>query len=30
MMYKFRSMKVQDPNEEKFEWTTKDNLEKLK
>ena len=23
MMYKFRSMKVQDPNEEKSEWTTK-------
>ena len=28
MMYKFRSMKVQDPNEEKSEWTTKDDPRK--
>ena len=26
MMYKFRSMKVQDPDDEKSEWTTKDDL----
>ena len=30
MMYKFRSMKVQDPNEEKSEWTTKDDPRKTK
>ncbi|MDO5848643.1 MAG: undecaprenyl-phosphate glucose phosphotransferase [Methanobrevibacter sp.] len=30
MMYKFRSMKVQDPNEEKHEWTTKDDPRKTK
>lgn len=30
MMYKFRSMKVQNPNEEKSEWTTKDDPRKLK
>ena len=29
-MYKFRSMKVQDPNEEKSEWTTKDDPRKTK
>lgn len=28
MMYKFRSMKVQDPGEEKSEWTTKDDPRK--
>jgi Undecaprenyl-phosphate glucose phosphotransferase len=28
MMYKFRSMKVQDPNEEESEWTTKDDPRK--
>ncbi len=28
MMYKFRSMKVQDPNEERSEWTTKDDPRK--
>ena len=28
MMYKFRSMKVQNPNEEKSEWTTKDDPRK--
>ncbi len=28
MMYKFRSMKVQDPSEEKSEWTTKDDPRK--
>jgi exopolysaccharide biosynthesis polyprenyl glycosylphosphotransferase len=27
-MYKFRSMKVQDPGEEKSEWTTKDDPRK--
>ncbi len=27
-MYKFRSMKVQDPSEEKSEWTTKDDPRK--
>ncbi|MGN0177079.1 MAG: undecaprenyl-phosphate glucose phosphotransferase [Methanobrevibacter sp.] len=30
MMYKFRSMKVQDPTEEKSEWTTKDDPRKTK
>ena len=30
MMYKFRSMKVQNPNEEKSEWTTKDDPRKTK
>lgn len=30
MMYKFRSMKVQDPNEEKSEWTTQDDPRKTK
>ncbi|MCQ2970884.1 Undecaprenyl-phosphate glucose phosphotransferase [Methanobrevibacter gottschalkii] len=30
MMYKFRSMKVQDPSEEKAEWTTKDDPRKTK
>ena len=30
MMYKFRSMKVQDPSEEKSEWTTKDDPRKTK
>ena len=30
VMYKFRSMKVQDPNEEKSEWTTKDDPRKTK
>ncbi len=30
MMYKFRSMKVQDPNEEKSEWTTRDDPRKTK
>ena len=30
MMYKFRSMKVQDPNEEKSEWTTKDDPRKTR
>ena len=30
MMYKFRSMKVQDPDEEKSEWTTKDDPRKTK
>ena len=30
MMYKFRSMKVQDPGEEKSEWTTKDDPRKTK
>lgn len=29
-MYKFRSMKVQDSNEEKSEWTTKDDPRKTK
>lgn len=28
MMYKFRSMKVQDPGDEKSEWTTKDDPRK--
>jgi lipopolysaccharide/colanic/teichoic acid biosynthesis glycosyltransferase len=28
MMYKFRSMRVQDPNEEKSEWTTRDDPRK--
>ena len=28
MMYKFRSMKVQDPSDEKSEWTTKDDPRK--
>ena len=28
MMYKFRSMKVQDPSEEKSEWTTRDDPRK--
>lgn len=28
MMYKFRSMKVQDPNDEMSEWTTKDDPRK--
>ncbi|WP_407422111.1 undecaprenyl-phosphate glucose phosphotransferase [Methanobrevibacter sp.] len=28
MMYKFRSMKVQNPSEEKSEWTTKDDPRK--
>lgn len=28
MMYKFRSMKVQDPSEEKSEWTTKNDPRK--
>ncbi len=28
MMYKFRSMKVQDPSEEESEWTTKDDPRK--
>lgn len=30
MMYKFRSMKVQDSSEEKSEWTTKDDPRKTK
>ena len=30
MMYKFRSMKVQDENDEKSEWTTKDDPRKTK
>ena len=30
MMYKFRSMRVQDPNEEKSEWTTRDDPRKTK
>ena len=30
MMYKFRSMKVQDPSEEKSGWTTKDDPRKTK
>jgi len=30
MMYKFRSMKVQDPNEEKSEWTTPDDPRKTR
>ena len=30
MMYKFRSMKVQDPSEEKSEWTTKNDPRKTK
>ena len=30
MMYKFRSMKVQDPNEEKNKWTTPDDPRKTK
>ncbi len=30
MMYKFRSMKVQDPEEEKQEWTTRDDPRKTK
>jgi Undecaprenyl-phosphate glucose phosphotransferase len=30
MMYKFRSMKVQNPNEEKSEWTTRDDPRKTK
>lgn len=30
MMYKFRSMKVQDPNEEKSEWTTRDDPRKTR
>ena len=29
-MYKYRSMKVQNPNEEKSEWTTKDDPRKTK
>lgn len=29
-MYKFRSMKVQDPNEEKKDWTVKDDPRKTK
>lgn len=29
-MYKFRSMKVQSPNDEKSEWTTKDDPRKTK
>ena len=29
-MYKFRSMKVQNPNEEKSEWTTRDDPRKTK
>jgi Undecaprenyl-phosphate glucose phosphotransferase len=29
-MYKFRSMRVQNPNEEKSEWTTKDDPRKTK
>lgn len=29
-MYKFRSMKVQEPNEEKSEWTTKDDPRKTR
>ena len=29
-MYKFRSMKVQSPNEEKSEWTTRDDPRKTK
>ena len=28
MMYKFRSMKVQNPDEEEYEWTTKDDPRK--
>ncbi|KZX13884.1 UDP-glucose:undecaprenyl-phosphate glucose-1-phosphate transferase [Methanobrevibacter oralis] len=30
MMYKFRSMKVQNPNEEKSEWTTRNDPRKTK
>jgi Undecaprenyl-phosphate glucose phosphotransferase len=30
MMYKFRSMKVQDPTDEKSEWTTKDDPRKTR
>ncbi|WP_405305317.1 undecaprenyl-phosphate glucose phosphotransferase [Methanobrevibacter sp.] len=30
MMYKFRSMKVQDPSDEKSEWTTKDDPRKTR
>ena len=30
MMYKFRSMKVQDENEEKSQWTTEDDPRKTK
>ena len=30
MMYKFRSMKVQNPNEEKSDWTTRDDPRKTK
>lgn len=30
MMYKFRSMRVQDPDEEKSEWTVKDDPRKTK
>lgn len=30
MMYKFRSMKVQDPEEEKHEWTTPDDPRKTR
>lgn len=30
MMYKFRSMKVQDENEEKSQWTTKDDPRKTR
>jgi Undecaprenyl-phosphate glucose phosphotransferase len=30
MMYKFRSMRVQDPSEEKSEWTTRDDPRKTK
>ena len=30
MMYKFRSMKVQDPSNEKSEWTTKDDPRKTR
>ena len=30
MMYKFRSMKVQDPDEEESEWTTKDDPRKTR
>ena len=29
-MYKFRSMRIQDPNEEKSEWTVKDDPRKTK
>jgi len=30
MMYKFRSMRVQDPSEEKSEWTTRDDPRKTR